>query len=134
VPAVIRAFICDDDAETRDALQMALADEEDLELAGEADNGSDGLAGIRDLQPDVVILDLNMPQMDGLEVLAGIRTAAPGARTVIFTGFPEDQARTIALRLGATHFLEKGSPLGEVVAAVREAGGEGPSSPVGDAT
>lgn len=89
---MIRAFICDDDAETRDALQMALEDEEDVELAGQAANGSEGLAGIRDTQPDVVILDLNMPQMDGPEVLAGIRSAAPRASTVIFTGFPEDRA------------------------------------------
>jgi DNA-binding NarL/FixJ family response regulator len=117
----IGVFICDDARELRELLQHALSSAPGVEVVGLADNGRDGLAGIRATQPDVVILDLSMPEMDGLEVLRGIPAAAPAARVIVFSGLKADRLAPQTLRLGAWRYIEKGTALRELEAAVREA-------------
>ena len=120
-PPNIGVFICDDARDLRELLQHALSSAPGLEVVGLADNGLDGLAGIRATQPDVVILDLSMPEMDGLEVLRGIPAAAPDARVIVFSGLKADRLAPQTLRLGAWRYIEKGTALRELEAAIREA-------------
>ena len=119
----VRVFLCDDVADLRRLLRLTLEGEPDLKVVGEADDGLTGLLGINHTKPDVVVLDLNMPEMDGLETLEGIKLVAPETRVVIFTGFPDDGNREYAMRNGAQRFLAKGVPLTELVAAIRDVAG-----------
>ena len=119
----VRVFLCDDVADLRRLLRLTLDGEPDLRVVGEADDGLTGLLGINHTKPDVVVLDLNMPEMDGLETLEGIKIVAPDTRVVVFTGFPDDANREYALRNGAQRFLAKGVPLAELVAAIRDVAG-----------
>ena len=115
----IRVFICDDVADLRDLLRMTFEGEPDLAVVGQADNGIAGLLGIKDTQPDVVVLDLSMPGRDGLEVLETIRDVAPESRVVVFSGFAPELMGEEARRRGALAYVAKGEPLGDLIAAVR---------------
>jgi DNA-binding NarL/FixJ family response regulator len=117
----IGVFICDDARELRELLERSLASTPGVEVVGLADNGLDGLAGIRATQPDVVILDLSMPGMDGLEVLRGIPAAAPAARVIVFSGLKAERLAPQTRRLGAWRYIEKGTALRDLEAAIREA-------------
>jgi DNA-binding NarL/FixJ family response regulator len=117
--ASIRVFICDDVAELRDLLRVTFEGEADLAVVGQADNGVAGLLGIKDTQPDVVVLDLSMPGRDGLEVLETIRDVAPDSRVVVFSGFAPELMGEEARRRGALAYVAKGEPLGDLIAAVR---------------
>jgi DNA-binding NarL/FixJ family response regulator len=91
-------------------------------VVGQADNGVAGLLGISDTQPDVIVLDLSMPQMDGLEVMESVHDVAPGARVVVFSGFAAETLGPETRRRGAVAFVSKGAPLEELISAVRDAG------------
>lgn len=121
----IRVFICDDVAELRDLLRFTFEGEPDLVVVGQADNGVAGLLGIKDTQPDVVVLDLSMPGRDGLEVLETVRDVAPDARVVVFSGFSEEILGEETRRRGALAYISKGEPLEDLVAAVRRVAGNG---------
>ena len=120
-PPSIGVFICDDARDLRDLIALSLGALPGLEIVGLADNGIDGLAGIRATQPDVVILDLSMPGMDGLEVLRSIPNAAPDARVIVFSGLKADRIAPQTRRLGAWRYIEKGTSLRDLEAAIREA-------------
>jgi DNA-binding NarL/FixJ family response regulator len=117
----IRVFICDDVAELRDLLRAAFVGEPDMRVVGQADNGIAGVMGVKDTQPDVLVLDLSMPEMDGLEAMDTIRLVAPDTRIIVFSGFSSDALSAEAARRGASRYLSKGVPLSELIAAVREA-------------
>jgi len=104
----------------RKLLRYALEADPRMQVVGEAENGRDGARVIAELQPDVVLLDLSMPDMDGLETLPAISSAAPDTGIIIFSGFAADRMREPALRGGADLYLEKGLPLDEVISAVRD--------------
>ena len=123
-PPGIRVFICDDVADLRDLLRMTFEGEPDLAVVGQADNGIAGLLGIKDTQPDVVVLDLSMPGRDGLEVLETIRDVAPESRVVVFSGFAPELMGEEARRRGALAYVAKGEPLGDLIAAVRRIASE----------
>jgi DNA-binding NarL/FixJ family response regulator len=120
-PPSIGVFICDDAPDLRDLLAHALASTPGIDVVGLAANGRDGLAGIHATQPDVVILDLSMPGMDGLEVLRRIPAAAPDARVIVFSGLKAERFGPQTRRLGAWRYIEKGTALCELEAAIREA-------------
>ena len=89
-------------------------------MVGEAGDAEIGIEEIAELQPNIVLLDLSMPGMDGLEALPLIRRAAPGTAVIVFSGFTEARMASLVLEHGADRYIEKGEPLERVREAVRE--------------
>jgi DNA-binding NarL/FixJ family response regulator len=116
----IRVVLCDDVSEMRKLLRYALETDPRLQVVGEADNGREGARVIAELQPDVVLLDLSMPEMDGFETLLAIASSAPDTGIIVFSGFAAERMREPALENGADLYIEKGLPLDEVISAVRD--------------
>ena len=92
-----------------------------LEVVAEAANGLEAIDRARATQPDVVVLDLAMPVMDGLEALPEIVRAAPGTRVVVLSGFEQKGMADRVACLGASRYLEKGADISDVVATVKDA-------------
>jgi DNA-binding NarL/FixJ family response regulator len=116
----IRVLICDDVAELRQLLRDLLADDPRMDVVGEAGNGRDCVVLAGQLRPDVVLLDLSMPDMDGLEVIPRLAKVSPDAGIVVFSGFVADRIGELALSLGADRYVEKGTALDMLANAVRE--------------
>jgi DNA-binding NarL/FixJ family response regulator len=104
----------------RIVLRVVLEAEGDIEVVGEAGDGLEALAEVERLQPDVVVLDLSMPRLDGLEALPRLRDVAPGVAVVVFSGYAASRMRKAAMDGGATRYVEKGRALEDVRDAVRE--------------
>ena len=119
----IRIFLCDDVPELRALLRYGLEEDEELKVVGEAGNAREGIDRVAELGPDVVLLDLSMPGMDGLEAIPRIREVSPETSIIVFSGFAAERMREPALSLGAVRYLEKGEPLESVRATVREVAG-----------
>lgn len=117
---MIRVLICDDHDLMRAMLTVACTVDGDVEVVGEAENGSVALARLAALRPDVVLLDVSMPEVDGLEVLSRLPEVAPATRAVVLSGFGDGLAAT-ALELGAAAYLTKGTSPTEIRAAIRAA-------------
>jgi DNA-binding NarL/FixJ family response regulator len=121
---MIRVLIADDQALMRSGLRMILDGQPDMEVVGEAENGHDALAQAREKQPDVVLMDIRMPKLDGLEATRRLRQAgAPPPRIVILTTFDLDDYVYDALRSGATGFLLKSAPPQQLADGIRAAHG-----------
>jgi DNA-binding NarL/FixJ family response regulator len=118
---MIRVTVADDQALVRMGLRVLLDDAEDIELVGEAEDGAAALALIRRERPDVALLDIRMPGLDGLAALAAITADADLAstRVVILTTFELDEYVFAALRAGASGFLVKDSEPAELLRAIR---------------
>jgi DNA-binding NarL/FixJ family response regulator len=112
-------LLCDDQALVRVGLRKILDAEDDLEVVGEAGDGEDAVAETRRLKPDVVLMDIRMPVLDGIEASRRIVAAEPASRVVILTTFGLDGYVYDALRVGASGFMLKDAPPEEIVAAVR---------------
>jgi YesN/AraC family two-component response regulator len=119
----IRVLLCDDTEDIRRLLRLSLTMDPDIEIVGEAADGAEGVALAAQLQPDVVLLDLAMPVMDGLAALPQIRVVSPETRIAILSGFDEKRLAEQALRLGALRYLEKGVALNTISETVKELGG-----------
>jgi DNA-binding NarL/FixJ family response regulator len=105
---VIRVLLVDDEALVRGGFRMILESQDDIEVAGEASDGAEALAQVRELRPDVVLMDIRMPGMDGLEATRRILGAGPDApRVLILTTFDLDEYVYEAMRSGASGFLLK---------------------------
>ena len=117
----IRVVVCDDVPEMRGLLRDTLEDDPIFQVVGEAENGRSGVAVVADLQPDVVILDLSMPEMDGLEAIPHIAESSPRTGIVVLSGFEAARMREQALKLGADEYIEKGTRLEALSAAVQNA-------------
>lgn len=118
---IIRVLIADDHAVVRQGLRMFIDLQEDMQVAGEATNGSEAVELAEKLNPDVVLLDLVMPQLDGVAAAARIKTICPGARVLILTSFGEDDKIIPAIQAGAQGYLLKDIRPDDLVRAVREA-------------
>jgi two-component system, NarL family, response regulator LiaR len=116
---LIRVLICDDHAVVRQGLRTFLDLQEDIEVIGEAGDGAEALAAIERDPPDVVLMDLVMPGMDGIEALRELRTLAPETRAIVLSSFIEDDKLFPAVRAGAAGYLLKDVQPQELVAAVR---------------
>ncbi len=120
-PAKIRVLIVDDHAVVRQGLRMFIDLQDDMQVVGEGENGAQAIDLAGRLHPDIVLLDLVMPEMDGVEATAGIKAASPDARVLILTSFGEDDKVFPAIRAGAQGYLLKDIQPGDLVTALREA-------------
>ncbi len=118
--APIRVLIADDHAIVREGLRSLLETEPGMELVGEAADGGEAVAKARALQPDVILLDLMMPRLDGLAALGEIRREQPDARILVLTSFTEDEKVFAAIKRGALGYLLKDSSPQELLDAIRE--------------
>ena len=125
-----RVLIADDQPLVRVGLRKILEFEPDLEVTGEAMDGEDAVRQTDRLRPDVVLMDIRMPVLDGIEATRRITGAHPGIRVLILTTFGLDGYVYEALRAGASGFMLKDAPPEDLIAAVRiVAGGEGLLAP-----
>lgn len=115
----IRTLVVDDQVMVRAGLRMLLADEPDIDVVAEAGNGAEAVALAARHHPDVVLMDIRMPELDGLEATRRILAADETARVLILTTFNLDDYVYEALRAGASGFVLKDEPPEQLIAAVR---------------
>ena len=117
----IRVLIVDDHSVVRMGLRVFLDLQPDIEVVGEASDGSEGVAVARRLEPDVILMDLLMPNMDGITAIGRIKAERPETEIVTMTSFIEEDKVTAALEAGASGYVLKDAEAEEVAAAVRAA-------------
>ena len=127
---VIRVLLVDDDALVRSGLRMMLAGAPQIEVVGEADDGRGVLGAVDKHRPDVVLMDIRMPQLDGIEATRLLRAQPAAPEVIVLTTFDADELVLRALRAGAAGFLLKDTPPPEIVRAIEHVhAGEGTLSP-----
>jgi DNA-binding NarL/FixJ family response regulator len=114
----IRLLLVDDQALFREGLRILLSQHPQLQVVGEAANGEEAVRASRDLRPDIVLMDLRMPVLNGIEATRRITAALPTIRIIVLTTFEEDEEVYEALRAGAVEYLLKASPSERVVEAL----------------
>lgn len=118
-PVKIKVGIVDDDPLVRSALGLMLGGQADIEVVGEATDGQEALALVRTSAPDVVLMDIRMPRINGLEATRRVLTESRSPRVIVLTTFGADEYVVDALAAGADGFLLKDTPPPEIVAAIR---------------
>jgi DNA-binding NarL/FixJ family response regulator len=124
----IRVLLCDDAGGFRALMRYALEEDPAFAVVGEAADGHAGLEAVAALRPDVVLLDLSMPRLDGIDAIAAMRVGAPETRIVALSGFGADEMAQAALARGADAYLEKGTDMATIREAVRAAAARGASA------
>lgn len=119
VEQTIRVLVADDQELVRTGFRMILGAEDDLEVVGESSDGVDAVARARALSPDVVLMDVQMPHMDGIEATRQVVEHVPGCRVLILTTFDDDDYLFAALQAGASGFMLKNCPPEDLVSAIR---------------
>lgn len=119
MPDPIRILLADDHPVVRDGLAAMLATQPDFEVVGEAGTGVEAVSEAARLRPDVVLMDLEMPALDGIEAIRRLRAADPAVQVVVLTAFDTDERIFGALQAGAQGYLLKGAPRAEIFAAIR---------------
>ena len=119
----IHVVLADDQPLVRAGLRMLIADTPGLAVAGEAGTGAQAVQLVRDTAPDVVLMDIRMPGMDGIEATRMITAGQAAARVIILTTFDDDDYVYAALRAGASGFLVKDMALEDILAAIRVVAG-----------
>jgi NarL family two-component system response regulator LiaR len=117
----IRVLIVDDHLVVREGLRSFLELQDGMEVAGEAEDGAEGVAVAEQVDPDVVLMDLVMPKLDGVEAMRQLRERVPGARVIVLTSFLEDDRLLPAMRAGAAGYLLKNVQPQELARAIRAA-------------
>ncbi len=115
----IRLLLVDDELSIRRGLRMQFALEADLEVIGEASNGEEAMVMARDLEPDVIVMDLRMPGTDGLLATSALCAAAPATKVVMLSLFDDAANRARAAEAGARAFVGKHEPAGRLVETIR---------------
>ena len=115
----IRILVADDHPVVRDGLTAILSTQPDFQVVGEAGTGAEVVQQATSLKPDVILLDLEMPELDGVQALTQLRQSYPEARAIVFTAFDTDERILGAVRAGAQGYLLKGVPREELFKAVR---------------
>lgn len=105
---MIKVLLADDQELIRQSLSFVMSKQEDIEMVGTAANGCEALELVEEKQPDVVLLDIRMPEMDGVECTRRIKQEFPGIKVIILTTFDDDDYVFDALRYGASGYLLKG--------------------------
>jgi DNA-binding NarL/FixJ family response regulator len=128
--ARVKVLLIDDDALVRAGLRLILSAADDIDVVGEADDGSDALAAVLRDRPDIVLMDIRMPRMDGITATAALRRLDRPPEIIVLTTFQADEQVVAALRAGASGFLVKDTPPSDIIDAVRlVAGGDAIVSP-----
>jgi DNA-binding NarL/FixJ family response regulator len=115
---VIRVLLVDDDALVRSGLRLMLAGAEDLEVVGEAEDGRGALSAVDRHRPDVVLMDIRMPHVDGIEATRLLRSQPQPPAVIVLTTFHADEQVLAALQAGAAGYLLKDTPPAEIVRAI----------------
>jgi DNA-binding NarL/FixJ family response regulator len=123
--AAIRVLVCDDVEAYRALMRYMLQEDPGIEVVGEAADGVAAVERAGQLQPDVVLLDLTMPLLDGIEAIPELLARAPGARVVALSGWGADRMARAALAKGAVAYLEKTDDVQAIRDAVRAAAAAG---------
>jgi DNA-binding NarL/FixJ family response regulator len=118
----LRVLICDDHPVFRNGLRMLLAAQDGIEVVGDASDGREGVRLAADLQPDVVVMDLQMPELNGIEATREIVATSPHVRVLVLTMFEDDDSVFAAMRAGARGYLLKGADQDEIVRAIEAVG------------
>jgi DNA-binding NarL/FixJ family response regulator len=116
----IRILVVDDHPVLRDGVAAILENQVDMEMVGEARNGGEAVERFRALRPDVTLMDLQMPGMNGVDAIAAIRSDYPGARIIVLTTYTGDVQAVRALKAGAVGYLLKNSLRTELIDAIRD--------------
>jgi two-component system, NarL family, response regulator LiaR len=119
-PKPIRIFIAEDHAIVRKGIRSLLSLEPDIVVVGEAANGLEAVKQTGDLQPDVILMDLVMPELDGIQAIQQIKTEFPEARILVLTSFATDDKIFPAIKAGALGYLLKDSDPADLVTAIRQ--------------
>lgn len=119
-PKPIRILIADDHAIVREGLAAIIAMQADMELVGEAEHGRVALTLAQTLQPDVILLDMMMPELDGLAVIQKLHPLLPATRILVLTSFADDQRVFPAIKSGALGYLLKDTPREQLLQAIRD--------------
>jgi DNA-binding NarL/FixJ family response regulator len=117
--ARVRVLLVDDDPLVRAGLRLILSSAADIEIVGESDDGIGAVAAVRQHRPDVVLMDIRMPQLDGIAATAALRKLNPAPQIIVLTTFRADEHVVAALRAGASGFLVKDTPPADIITAVR---------------
>jgi DNA-binding NarL/FixJ family response regulator len=115
----MKVLICDDQAIIRDGMELLLKLEKDIEVVGKASNGAEALQLVAELRPDLVLMDLKMPVINGIEATQRIQQQFPEVKVLVLTTFEEDEWLFDALRAGAAGYLLKDTPRADLVKAIR---------------
>jgi NarL family two-component system response regulator LiaR len=116
----LRVLIADDHAVVREGLSAILACEPDFELVGQAQDGVEAVIAARSLKPDVILLDIVMPRLDGDAAITEIKQHNPEARILVLTSFADDERVFAAIKAGALGYLLKDTPRAQLVQAIHE--------------
>ena len=119
-PMAIRVFMIDDHTIVRVGMRMILSAETDIDVVGEADNGEDGLQQVRKLKPDVVLCDLHLPGISGLEVTERIARGMEGTRVIVVSVLEDGPMPKRLIEAGASGYVGKGGDSAELLRAVRD--------------
>jgi DNA-binding NarL/FixJ family response regulator len=120
MPKSIRILIAEDHAVVRDGLASVLEFERDMKVVGQAKNGKEAIVRFRELKPDVVLMDLAMPEVDGVQAITTIREEFPGARILVLTTYDGDENVFRALESGAKGYLLKDCSTADLLTAIRK--------------
>jgi len=115
---VTRILIVDDKEQVRHDLRTVLALSDEIEILGEAANGLEAIRFVEIMQPDAILLDLEMPVMDGCETASQIKALAPSCRVIILTVHEYPVAKHKAIRAGADSFVVKGTPIEQLIQVI----------------
>src|SRR5438876_894250 len=121
---MIRVLLVDDQPAARRGLRVRFHLEPDMQVVGEASTGSEALTLVKELKPDVVLMDIEMPGMDGIEVTAALQTAVPQSAVVILSIHTDRQTRLRTQAAGAVAFVEKRGTTDTLLSTIRQAAGQ----------
>ena len=116
--SAIRIMIIDDHPVVREGLSRIIVSDKNMEVVGEASNGQEALEKFRKLRPDVTLMDMRMPQMNGVEAIEAIRKDFPNARIIVLSTYDLEEDIYLSLQAGARGYLLKDSPHSELLAAI----------------
>jgi DNA-binding NarL/FixJ family response regulator len=118
-----RVVLCDDHEIVREAIKARMAGEDGVEIVGEAADGDECIVRVMELQPDVAIIDIELPGIDGIEVTRKILEARPETRVIVFTAHAQPDLLSLAMRAGASGYVLKSAPPEDIARAVETVAG-----------